>query len=340
MLSRRRFLKAAAAAACAGACMPAMHSCNLEPSDEEGAGERVKSYPPSLKRLHAKRDPKGVGDVVAAATGSKPGLTARVAVELLGGMGRFVGKGQSVLIKPNISWMTGRHSGATTNPDVVHELCLMAFEAGASAVTVLDRTCNSAQSSYERSGIKAAAEAAGASAPYVSDDDSGYVEVSFPGGRALKSWSFLRKALEADVYISAPVAKHHSLTGVTLALKNVMGIMGGNRGALHRIMDKALADAAEVVFPDLVVLDASRVLVDHGPTGGNPRDAVERGIVIAGVNPLQVDAYAVDSEGAGLFTTAPSPVTSWRDIGHIREAAERGMGTAEIGTLKILTRKI
>ncbi len=338
-ITRRRFLSRAAAAACAGVCAASLDCCNLESGSEDGDSTELAAPPGHLRLLHRRPMPRDDEDAVAVARGAEPGGTARAAVALLGGMAKFVRKGDRVLVKPNISWMTGRHSGATTHPGVVREICRMAIEAGASEVTVLDRTCNAAAACYSRSGIREAAEAAGARAPHASEDQSDCFEVVLPRGKALRSWSFLRAALESDVFISVPVAKHHSLTSVTLSLKNVMGILGGNRGGLHRVMDTALSDLNEAVFPDLVVLDASRVMIAHGPTGGGAGDVVERGIVVAGRNPVSVDAYAVDAAGAGLFASAPEPVASWRDVGHIREAAARGLGAADPASLRILSGK-
>jgi uncharacterized protein (DUF362 family) len=218
---------------------------------------------------------------------------ARRAVELLGGMGRFVHSGQKVVVKPNIGWDRTPEQAANTNPDVVAAVVRMCLEVGAGEVLVFDRTCNDPRLSYRRSGIKDAVEA-------------------------------VRDRIRADVFINVPVAKHHSLSGLTLGMKNVMGVIGGNRGQIHSGFDDKIVDLNLARPSTLTVLDASRILVAHGPQGGRLEDVRKPGVVVAGPDIVAVDAYATR-----FFGLKP------KEIDHIRRAAERGLGTMDLDKVRL-----
>lgn len=235
---------------------------------------------------------------LAVATGGAPGPMVRKTIDLLGGMKTFVSTGDIVVVKPNIGWDRKPEQAANTNPEVVFEVVKMCLEAGAKKVKVFDRSCNAAQRCYESSGIKKAASDAGAEVSYTLDPL--FKETRLPQGTLLKSWAVYKPALECDVLINIPIAKHHGLSRLTLGMKNLMGILGGDRGNIHQSIDEKLADVANFVKPKLTILDAYRILTNNGPTGGNPRDVKLIKTIIAGGNIASVDAY-----GATLFGLKP-----------------------------------
>jgi uncharacterized protein (DUF362 family) len=246
----------------------------------------------------------------------------RAAVDALGGMRSFIKKGDIVVIKPNIGWDRTPEQGANTNPAVVATLVRMAYEAGAKKVKVFDRSCNDPRRCYVQSGIEAAAKAAGAEVSFV--DDRKFREVPIKGGVAIQSWPLYAELLEADKIINVPVAKHHGLAKLTMAHKNWMGMMGGDRGKIHQHMDHALVDLSLVIKPCLTVLDAVRILTAHGPQGGNLADVKKLDTIIAGVNQVSVDAY-----GATLFGHTGA------DLGYVVNGAQRGLGVMDLGKLNI-----
>lgn len=275
-----------------------------------------------------------LADRLAAASVSQPALTAvkgatvaatRRAVELLGGMGRFVRPGQRVVVKPNIGWDRTPEQAANTSPEVVETVVRLCVEAGAARVSVFDRTCNDPRLCYRRSGIQEAVERIGDGRVEIFiPDERKYVGVPIPGGVALPSWPLYEVAVSADVFINVPVAKHHGLTGVTMGLKNVMGIAGGNRGQLHTGFDDKIVDLNLARPSHLTVLDCTRILVAHGPQGGRVEDVRAPRVVVAGADPVAVDAYAVR-----FFDLEPGKV------GHIRRAAERGLGVADLSNVVV-----
>lgn len=252
--------------------------------------------------------------VFAARGAGDPAKLTRAAVDAAGGMEKLVRKNDIVVVKPNIGWDRTPEQAANTNPAVVTALVAMALEAGAKEVRVFDRACNSDRLTYERSGIAEAASKAGAKVSFV--DDSRFVMVKTPEARVLKQWLLYRDVLEADVFINAPILKSHGATGMTAGMKNLMGCAGGNRGGWHiGALDQRIADAQIAVRPDLVVVDAFRVLAMHGPQGGGPHDIREVKTVAVSTDVVSADAYA-----AKLFGVQPT------DVEHIRLAAEMGLG--------------
>ena len=263
---------------------------------------------------------------LASITGEDPARITKEAVSVLGGMTKFVAKGDKVLIKPNIGWDRTPNLAACTNPDVVRAIVEMCFEAGAKEVKVLDNPCNPARRTYIRSGISKAAKDAGADVPYPNDHKLKKVPLN---GEHLKEWEVYSDFLETDKIINVPIAKHHSLSRVTLGMKNWLGALGGNRNQLHQGLDYAMVDLAAYFKPVLTVLDAYRVLFRNGPQGGRLSDVKETKTVVAGV-----DYVAVDALGATFLDVVPS------ELPFLKIAQERGLGEFNLENLTIEKRTL
>ena len=251
---------------------------------------------------------------LAVVRGGTPADAVRNAVAQLGGMRRFVAREDVVLVKPNMAWDRTPEQAANTSPAVVAEIVRLSLAAGARRVIVTDVAINEAARAFDRSGIAAAARAAGASV--VLPADAGFREVDL-GGRVLREWPVAEPVLRADKIINVPAAKHHSLTGVTLGIKNLYGILGGERRRLHQNIDECLADLAAFLRPTLTILDAWRVLLRNGPSGGNLADVSLTRTILASTDPVAVDAYAA----AAFWNLAGVP--------HLERAAARGLGSAD-----------
>jgi uncharacterized protein (DUF362 family) len=249
----------------------------------------------------------------------------RKAVSLLGGMGRFVRPGQRVVVKPNIGFARVPEQAANTNPAVVAEVARLALEAGAREVVVFDRSSDDPARCYRMSGIEAAVQAlADARAKIFIPNAERYVPVKVPGGKSLENWPIYEDAARADVYINCPVAKHHVMCGLTMGLKNVMGVIGGNRSMIHDGFDDKLLDLNLARPSHLTVLDATRILLSGGPEGGSLLNVGRPNLVIAGTDVVAVDAYA-----CRLFGAKPD------DISYLHRAAARGIGQTDVGRVSL-----
>ena len=243
------------------------------------------------------------------------------AIGAIGGMGRFVKKGNVVWVKPNMAWNNGPEFAANTNPDVVATLIRLCFDAGAKQVKVGDKTVHEAQKSYLASGIEAAAKAAGAEVVYLDDNRVREVELK---GKCLDKWAVFPEIIESDLVINVPIAKHHSLSKVTLCMKNYMGVIGGERGQWHQDLSTCLCDITAFMKPRLCVLDAIRVLTANGPTGGSLDDVKRLDTLAASTNIVALDAF-----GAELMGHKPD------DIPLIAAAVAAGLGTADYRTIPL-----
>lgn len=258
---------------------------------------------------------------LAVANGPSPEKLVRAAVEALGGIKRFISRGDIVVVKPNIGWDRVPEQAANTNPLVVAAVVKLCYEAGAAKVKVFDRPVNDPRRCYIQSGIEPAAKAVGADVFHM--DDRKFKETVI-NGIVLQSWPLYSEIFEADKVVNVPIAKHHGLGKLTLSMKNWMGIMGGSRRMIHQKLDESLVDLAMKVKPCLTILDAVRILTANGPQGGDLNDVKKLDTIVAGVDQVAIDAY-----GATLFGMKGS------DLGYVRIAAERKLGVMDLGKLKI-----
>lgn len=254
--------------------------------------------------------------------GEDPKVITKACLESLGGMKALVSKGDVVVVKPNIGFDRHPEQAATTNPEVVAAVVEMCLDAGAKRVKVFDRSCNDPRICYDRSGIAKAARNAGAEVSYV--NDNAFVSIAIPQGKSMDSWTLYKDAIECDVLINIPVAKHHSSATLTMGMKNLMGIIGGTRPLWHLNLHQRIADLSTVAGVDLVILDAYRILKDHGPTGGLLKDVRLVKQVIAGTDPVAVDSY-----GASLFGLQSHQVS------YIKKAHELGIGEEDLQKVPI-----
>ena len=281
--------------------------------------------PESGLAVGARRDHSVAADLqlpeMAVITGEDPAQLARQAVDELGGMRRFISRGDVVLVKPNIGWDRTPEQAANTNPDVVAEIVRQCSSAGAKRIIVTDASCNDARRCFQRSGIAAAAQSAGAEV--ILPDPAMFKEVDLQG-EILRAWPVLTPFLNVDKVINVPIAKHHSLTGATLGMKNWYGMLGGPRHQLHQKIHESLVDLADFVRPTLTILDCYRILLRNGPTGGNLQDVMLKKTIVAGTNPVALEAYV-----AKAFWNLEIP-----DLPYLKMAAGRGLGTYEFDKLR------
>ena len=240
----------------------------------------------------------------------------------LGGMKQFISQGDIVVIKPNIGWARAPEYAANTNPDLVAEVVKSCYNAGAKEVKVFDRTCNNPRRCYISSEIEEKAEKAGAEVSQIRQNR--FSSIKLKQGKVLKEWEIYKDYLEADKVINIPIAKHHSLSHVTLGIKNLMGVMGGNRGSIHTGFDEKIADISSEILPTLTIIDAYRILTRNGPTGGNLADVKLQRSLIASSCMVTADYLGMELFSLQLY-----------QVGHIREMVDRGINKYDLTKLNL-----
>ena len=273
--------------------------------------------------------PAGSAEPDLAVITGEPGVAARKAVEALGGMSRFVQKGNRVVLKPNMSFASGPDRASNTHPALVFAIAQMCLEAGAEQVMVVDNPLQSPELCLRRAGVAEACR--GLKNVYVQmfTDHKFYREVKVPQGKVLDRVEVLKEVLDSQVLICLPQAKSHSNTGISMGVKGLMGLIW-DRWSFHSKynINQALADLATVIRPKLTVLDATRALTTGGP--GGPGEIVKPNLVIAGIDPIAVDAFGV--------SVAPwyGQQFKGRQVEHLLAASQRGLGKIDVEQLNIL----
>jgi uncharacterized protein (DUF362 family) len=261
--------------------------------------------------------------LVAFSEGQDYATITRNILSALGGMKQFVKQGNVVVVKPNMGWDRKPEFAATTHPIVIKTIVEECLKAGARRVKIFDNPCNDPRRSYENSGIPSILK--GMDNVEVKQMDRERYKNTKIKGVFLKEWEVYDEALSADVFINVPIAKHHGLTKLTLGLKNTMGILGGDRGYLHRGMDDALSDVSAVVKSHITIIDATRILLRHGPQGGSLSDVKVLNKIIASTDIVAADAYATT-----LFNLKPE------DISTTVTASKRGLGEINLSKIKVV----
>ena len=310
-LTRREFLKFTGIAAASLALL----ETGCSPQAQKGTA-------PATQRQAT--TPTGNQAYLSVAHGADPAAILKAALASLGGMQRFVKPGQDVIIKPNIcvDYHPAEYA-ATTNPDVVGALVVLCLGAGAKRVRVMDSPFAgiSPTSAYAASGIEAAVKSAGGEMEVMSPIK--FAKFDIPQGKSITSWDIYRDVLETDVLIDVPIAKNHSLARLTLGGKNLLGVVS-DPNQIHRDLGQRIADLVSLIRPDLTIVDAYRILMDHGPTGGSLNDVKQANTLIASHDIIAADAYATTLFG---LTGA--------DIPYVKKGAEMGLGTLDLSTIKV-----
>jgi uncharacterized protein (DUF362 family) len=233
-------------------------------------------------------------------------------LDAIGGIKRFIQKGNKVTIKPNVGWDRAPAQAANTNPDLVGEMVRLCYAGGASEVIVTDISCNDPRRCFLRSGIRESSEKSGAKVILPTEADFIKTDIK---GKILDVWPVLKPFIETDRLINMPIVKQHSLSSCTIGMKNFYGILGGERHRLHQDIDQSIVDLAAFCRPTLVVIDATHVLLRGGPQGGSLDDVLTADSVICSTDQVAADSRA--AEFLGL---------KGENIGHIMLAEKSELG--------------
>jgi uncharacterized protein (DUF362 family) len=274
---------------------------------------------------YAKIQEGGKSDLIVAEKG-EPAALAEAALAAFGGLEKIVKKDDFVVIKPNVAWARTPAQACNTNPELLGMVVKLCLQAGAGKVEVWEHSCDEFSLCFDLSGVKEAAEQAGARV-FSGHLRGAYRTVALPQAKSLRETEILRSVLDCDVLINVPIVKVHYATGYTFSMKNFIGV-NWNMSGVHRTplgLHQGIADISTLIKPSLIVVDAVKVLANNGPKG--PGKLLDVGQVVVGVDPVAVDAYC-----AGLMGRKPG------DIPFIRLAHDQGLG--EMNLNKIRTKAI
>ena len=286
----------------------------------------VAGGPASILAPELARGQEVPGLVVCRVT--SPAAMTRAAVDALGGVKRFVKPGNKVIIKPNMSFDRAPGEGSNTHPEVVAELARMCVEAGAAKVSVLDNVLRDPHGCLTMSQIPAACRQIPKTVVSNVQARRLFREVKVPNGSQVKSMEVISDVLDADVLIAAPVGKSHGSSVVSLSMKGMMGLIYDRRSFHGRFdLHTAVVDMCSVLKPKLVVIDGTNILSTGGP--GGPGKVIPLNLMIA-----STDMVAADAQMVALGTWYDRKIKP-EEVGHIRIAAQRGLGRMDLDRLSV-----
>jgi len=316
-LTRRKFL---ARAAKAGLSIAAAAAVSLSLYDDKGPGASVKTE--GQVKLSDFSIPYIDGQTISIVRGADRKKTVNKAIELLGGIGRFVKKDDIVVIKPNVAFASPPMLGATARPELVGEVARLCYKAGAKKVYVADNPINDPASCFTLSGIGKASSAAGAKV--VLPKNHLFKNTTLAGGKLIRNWPIFYGPFEtADKVIGIAPVKDHHRSVASMTMKNFYGLLGGRRNIFHQDINTIIAELSMMVKPTLVILDGTEVMMTNGPTGGSVSDLRRANTLIA-----STDCVAADSYGCGLLHLKVS------DLPYLARAQKFGAGTTDYQSLK------
>ncbi|MBN1983989.1 MAG: DUF362 domain-containing protein [Chitinivibrionales bacterium] len=297
MINRRAFLKTSVCAAGAAAVIPSTL-----------VGQDKKS-------------------VVAVATGSASDCV-RKSIDALGGIKQFVKQGDRVVIKPNIGFPNPPEWGTTTHPDVVKAVVEVCREAGAQRIIIVDHPLRDSQICRERTGIESAIKNMKGVVFAMLDDEKFYQETPIPNGKELKTTAIMKEVLRANCLINVPTAKSHSACGVSLGIKNLMGLVW-DRGVFHEKLElnRAIAEQLYVIKPTLTIVNCMYALITNGPSG--PGKTVELKKVVASTDPVAADSYTVS------LARWYNREFNGSQVKHLKIANELGFGEVDVAKMDV-----
>jgi uncharacterized protein (DUF362 family) len=270
---------------------------------------------------------------LVAVLGGEPADMFKKAIAELGGMSKYVRKGQKVVVKPNIGWDRTPELAANTNPDLISEIIKQCLSAGAKEVIVFDHTCDDWRKCYKNSGIQAAVEKAGGKM-MPAHEESYYREVSLPNAVNLKSTKIHEAILDCDVWINVPVLKMHGGAKMSVSLKNLMGIVWDRRYFHSNNLQQCIADCNTLSKkPVLNIIDAYRVIKSNGPQGRSESDvALAKGLFIS------PDSVAADTAAIKFYSQiSPMQLSA---VEHVSKAEALKVGTTRIEGLNVKRIKV
>lgn len=260
--------------------------------------------------------------LIAVRDGDRVAMLDKAIAEL-GGMGRFVKPGQTVVIKPNISFDAPPERGSNTHPEIIGRLVRLCFAAGAKSVSMFDHTLDQWQRAYAASGAERVAKETGANL-VPGNDPRDYRSVDIPRGVSLRSAKVHSLVLDCDVFINVPVLKHHGGALMTAGMKNLMGVVWDRRFYHRNDLDQCIADFITFLKPALTILDAYHPMVRNGPHGRSESDLVEMHTLLA-----STDIVTLDAAAAKLLGHQPA------DIPYVKIADRMKLGTMDLENVEI-----
>ncbi|HEX2954038.1 MAG TPA: DUF362 domain-containing protein [Bacillota bacterium] len=260
----------------------------------------------------AAKSPDAKRSEVIVAQAGEPEELLNAALKAFGGLQKLIKKGSNVVIKANFTWFGPPEQACDNNPLLVKALVKECFKTGAKSVKVVDMTIDPSKLCMDRSGIAKAVHEAGGE---IMDLHNA------PTVDSKSDFRIYKEALKADCLINLPILKDHSVTRMTSALKNYMGLTP-DRQLMHAMgVDLSIVNFAKNIHPDLHIIDAYQILKTNGPKGPGRVEKARQ--LIVSHDPVAADTYAATLLGIAQPT-------------YLKIAAKAGLGVSDLSKIKVI----
>lgn len=237
------------------------------------------------------RGPRGVS---RAYTIEEKRNLLKASLDAIGGIRHYVHPGDVVLVKPNVGYDRAAILGATSDPEMLGELIrILLWDARASEVRVTDNPIESPPDCFRTSGIGAATSAANGRV-YLPHEYA-FTELLTPGAQVIERCDFFSGPFAGvDKVIGFCPVKDHVLCQASISIKNWYGLLGRERNKHHKSIHEVVSDFTLMIKPTLTIIDGTRILAEYGPTGGERSYVHDGDVVMSGLDPVAMDAWAFE----------------------------------------------
>ncbi|MBI2423993.1 MAG: DUF362 domain-containing protein [Candidatus Hydrogenedentes bacterium] len=295
-MDRRDFLRRAALVGGIGGAASylamAPENWPLSMRDKTGLLSKPVHLPFQLRSFQVEKK-AGSADIGVGTEGN-PIEKLRRAIDAIGGIEHFIKPGDIVLVKPNVAFDRSPLLGATSNPELLeHLIRMLLVDCRAQEVRVADNPIESPPDCFEKSKIRLATEVGGGRV-YLPDSNS-FEMLNTPGAKLIENWWFFNRPFtNVDKVIGLAPVKDHNLCHASMGMKNWYGLLGGRRNQFHQDIHGIVSDLSIMIKPTFTIIDGTNVLMENGPTGGDPSNVRKGETVLAGTDPVALDAYAFE----------------------------------------------
>lgn len=322
-MGRRSFLGKVGAATgilgAAGYLTMAPEDWPLSLRDKSGHRSKPKFNPVRLNDYRIQKSAAASADV-GIGRGGTPKQMLRKALDGIGGIKRYIDPGDIVLVKPNVAFDRAPALGATSQPELIEELInMLLVDCRAQEVRVADNPIESPADCFMKTGLRAASERAGGRV-YLPDSNA-FKMLNTPGAKLIEEWWFFHRPFtNVDKVIGVAPVKDHNLCYASMGIKNWYGLLGGRRSQFHQDIHEIVSDLSIMIRPTLTILDGTKILMENGPTGGDPSNVVDGDVVMAALDPVAQDAWAFEH----LLRRSPDDLPEY-----LHKSEEKGSGRVD-----------
>jgi len=255
--------------------------------------------------------------------GKDPAKKIQVCLKIIDDNGGFVSSTGSLALKVNAAFTREPEEGANTSPQIVDAFLAECQNRQVKDLIIPEYPVHHAQQCFKKSGILKVVNDRGYDMIDMARHKQYFKEVKLPDAKSLTGARVTRQFIEADMVINIPVAKHHGGATLSMAMKNWMGAVEDRKIFHRKNLHQCIADICTIIMPNWTIIDASRIMMDHGPQGPTTNMKYPDLLIIS------KDQVAADAYASTLFHDSPLQVE------YLKIAGQMKLGQIDLAMMNI-----